>query len=348
MKRIILTSLVSASLMFAGQGAYQSELTITAGGVKPEGNLDLENQLSLGLRVGNYVQSDYFDLVEFGYERAGGVDYVNSTQSTTINRFFVNLVKEYEINKKTALYTLAGVGYEDYTNEQFGNDSEAFFNYGVGVKHWVNDDFALKAEVRHAINSDSDNNFLYTVGFVIPFNKKVAEPVKAKPVIVEEAPQPIAAKIEPKPVIVKVEPPRDDDKDGVINQKDLCLQTPMGRVVNDNGCMKVVELKVNFATNQAVIASDYDGKIQEVADFMNDNKSYKVSLYGHTDWVGSLKYNQTLSEKRASAVADALNQLNVGNSRMTVIGYGESKPIVSNETEEGRAQNRRVEAHFSK
>lgn len=341
MKKIVATTLISASLLLAGSGDYKSELTITGGFGIPEGNLDLENSLNLGLRVGSYVDSKLFDMIEFGYERAGNVDYKNSTEDTTVNRFFINAINEYPINKDAALYALAGFGLEDYTNELFGNDTEGFVNYGVGLKQWVNDNFALKYELRHAINTDGDNNLLASIGFVIPFDKKPAP----APVVVPVEPAPVVAT--PAPVVAIV-PPRDDDNDGVINANDLCLQTPMGRVVDENGCMKVVSLHVNFETNKYAVPASLQTQFGKVADFMNENSKYTVSLEGHTDSLGAEKYNQMLSVKRAEAVQNELLNLGVPKERISTKGFGESKPIESNDTAEGRANNRRVEAHFSK
>ena len=81
---------------------------------------------------------------------------------------------------------------------------------------------------------------------------------------------------------------------------------------------------------------------------MGENPSYRVVLSGHTDSVGTEAYNQKLSEKRANAVAKALEELGVSADKITSIGYGELKPIASNKTKEGRAENRRVEARFNK
>jgi outer membrane protein OmpA-like peptidoglycan-associated protein len=68
-----------------------------------------------------------------------------------------------------------------------------------------------------------------------------------------------------------------------------------------------------------------------------------VEVGGHTDSVGSEAYNQGLSERRADAVRDYLMSKGVKASRLTARGYGESRPVASNDTEEGRAENRRVE-----
>ena len=68
-----------------------------------------------------------------------------------------------------------------------------------------------------------------------------------------------------------------------------------------------------------------------------------MSVDGHTDSIGSDAYNQKLSVRRAQAVADYLEKGGIAASRMTVKGFGESQPVASNDTAEGRAENRRVE-----
>jgi OOP family OmpA-OmpF porin len=73
------------------------------------------------------------------------------------------------------------------------------------------------------------------------------------------------------------------------------------------------------------------------------NPALRVLVNGHTDSIGSEAYNQRLSEKRAKAVLDYLVGRGIDPSRLKAVGHGESRPIASNETEEGRARNRRVE-----
>lgn len=351
MKKLILSLLVASTLVFAGQGDYKSELSLHVGGVKPEGNLDLENQLNLGLRFGVYVEDKFFDMVEAGFERASSVDYDNSTQDTNINRIFINLVKEYDLTKDTALYGLAGIGFENYRNPQFDNDDDGFVQYGVGLKQWITDEFALKAEVRHGITFGGDNNLFYSLGFVIPFGKRVSEemPIKSEPIVVAEKPKPVpvVVKEEPKPVVLKAVP-KDDDNDGVINENDKCLTTPSGKVVNSDGCMKIVRLRVNFANDKSDIPAEYAPRIQDVVSFMIENSNYSVAVDGHTDAIGSEKYNLALSVRRANAVADELISQGIDRSRITVNGYGETDPIATNKTEDGRAQNRRVDTSFTK
>lgn len=83
--------------------------------------------------------------------------------------------------------------------------------------------------------------------------------------------------------------------------------------------------------------------LEKLAQTLNDYEDTNILVAGHTDNVGSEDYNMRLSEKRANAVASFLNNRGVKRSRMSIIGYGESAPIVDNINESGRDKNRRVE-----
>ena len=76
---------------------------------------------------------------------------------------------------------------------------------------------------------------------------------------------------------------------------------------------------------------------------LNTNPTLKISIEGHTDNVGNLQSNQTLSENRAKAVMNALVLKGVDKSRLSAKGWGQEKPISDNNTDEGKAKNRRVE-----
>jgi OmpA-OmpF porin, OOP family len=77
--------------------------------------------------------------------------------------------------------------------------------------------------------------------------------------------------------------------------------------------------------------------------FMNENKDKRANLSGHTDNIGTEAYNQALSERRVNSVKDYVVKKGVDSSRVSGQGFGESKPIADNKTQEGRAKNRRVE-----
>ena len=145
----------------------------------------------------------------------------------------------------------------------------------------------------------------------------------------------------------------DSDGDGVVDSQDLCPDTQVGAKVDDSGCegvtqtIQTFEIRVQFPTNSSVIRDEFDAEIRRVADFLKANPSTFVEIAGHTDNRGEARYNQFLSQRRAEAVANRLTQvLGVNPDRVRATGYGEEQPIATNDTAEGRAANRRVEARI--
>lgn len=106
-----------------------------------------------------------------------------------------------------------------------------------------------------------------------------------------------------------------------------------------------ITLNVQFDTNKAVVKEEYNDEIKRVADFMKEFPDTTAEIGGHTDNIASAAYNQKLSEKRANSVRQYLtDKFGIDGSRLTAVGYGLTKPVAGNDTEEGRQQNRRVEA----
>jgi OOP family OmpA-OmpF porin len=107
---------------------------------------------------------------------------------------------------------------------------------------------------------------------------------------------------------------------------------------------KVILRGVNFDFDKDVIRADAAVILDEAASILTENHSgASVRIEGHADWTGPDAYNQGLSERRASSVRKYLVSHGVDASRLTTAGFGESRPIASNDTREGRALNRRVE-----
>jgi OOP family OmpA-OmpF porin len=99
----------------------------------------------------------------------------------------------------------------------------------------------------------------------------------------------------------------------------------------------------NFDFNKATLTPLGKTKVAEASKILKDNPTIHVEVAGHTDSIGSDKYNQGLSERRAKTVADELVRDGISASRLTVRGYGKRKPVADNSTDAGRAKNRRVE-----
>jgi OOP family OmpA-OmpF porin len=100
---------------------------------------------------------------------------------------------------------------------------------------------------------------------------------------------------------------------------------------------------VNFDFDKSTIRPDAADTLAEAARILREEADLRVSVDGHTDSRGTDEYNERLSERRARAVEEYLMRLGVGDSRLQPQGFGESRPVSTNDTEEGRAQNRRVE-----
>ncbi|PYQ62550.1 MAG: hypothetical protein DMF58_01405 [Acidobacteria bacterium] len=101
-----------------------------------------------------------------------------------------------------------------------------------------------------------------------------------------------------------------------------------------------------FDFNSAALRPESQQTLRDLAGNFQRYPDETISVEGHTDNVGAIDYNQNLSERRAYSVKDYLSTQGVPGSRITAIGYGESRPKASNETPEGRQLNRRVEIHI--
>lgn len=100
---------------------------------------------------------------------------------------------------------------------------------------------------------------------------------------------------------------------------------------------------VTFPVDSSAIQPGFQQTLRDVANTLIQYEKSYVDIYGHTDSTGADSYNQSLSERRASSVANFLSSNGVQRERLATRGFGESQPIASNSTEEGRAANRRVE-----
>ena len=104
-----------------------------------------------------------------------------------------------------------------------------------------------------------------------------------------------------------------------------------------------VAIEVNFAVDKADILPESQPQMDQVRALLADDPGLRLSIDGHTDATGDAAHNQRLSEARAQAVVAALTGQGVDASRLEAKGYGQTQPVADNDTDEGRAKNRRVE-----
>ncbi len=133
----------------------------------------------------------------------------------------------------------------------------------------------------------------------------------------------------------------DSDGDGVSDDVDACPNTPGGAIVDHRGCWVVKGVKFDY--KKWDVKPQFNTNLNNIINILKRNPGLKIRIEGHTDNVGSKKYNLGLSGKRAKAIKAYLVKNGVGQSRITTIGYGLSKPIAGNDTKKGRALNRRAE-----
>lgn len=162
--------------------------------------------------------------------------------------------------------------------------------------------------------------------------------------------------------------PLDSDDDGVADDQDRCADTPVGAKVDPRGCLEQVvkkveqpikkpivkpapkpapaphlELMVLFRTGHAELLAGNEPEFKRGTDFIKRYPGARVVIEGHTDSVGPDAFNLTLSEKRAVRVSQELTaRLKQDAPDISVKGYGETRPIADNETQQGREKNRRV------
>ncbi len=148
----------------------------------------------------------------------------------------------------------------------------------------------------------------------------------------------------------------DTDGDGVLDKDDNCPDVA-GTVAN-NGCPEVTEevqktlneyaKTILFDSGKSSIKEESNQVLKDIVAILNEYPTAKFTVEGHTDSAGSAKLNQRLSDSRANAVKNYLSENGIDQFRLSAVGYGEDRPIATNKTRAGRAQNRRVEINLVK
>jgi OOP family OmpA-OmpF porin len=145
----------------------------------------------------------------------------------------------------------------------------------------------------------------------------------------------------------------DSDGDGVLDSRDKCPNTPKGIKIDSDGCPIPLQEKISitlvieFDYDKAIVKSIYYKDIEKVANILQAYPEKDIELEGHTDSIGSDAYNEKLSNLRAESVKKTLvEKFGIDASRVSTVGYGESMPVATNDTEEGRQKNRRVNGNI--
>jgi OOP family OmpA-OmpF porin len=244
----------------------------------------------------------------------------------------------YIFRDKLSPYVVIGAG---GMNTSFrGNSGISFLGEaGAGLTYELHDNFLIRSDVRYRYvndlnahmqpGTDEFHDMTVNLGFVVPFGDKPKAPAVA-----QVAPAPIPAPVAKPDCSVL-----DDDKDGVNNCKDKCPGSLPGVEVSVLGCW-IVDVK--FDNDKDIIKPQYFAKLDKAAENLKRFPDKAFEVQGHTSQTGTYKHNLNLSERRALAVKKYLTK-NGHVNNLTAKGYSWDKPIDTNETEEGRANNRRVQ-----
>lgn len=279
---------------------------------------------------------------------------------------------------KVVPFITAGLGgiSSDLPHKSF--DTDYLFNYGVGLRYFLTEKLALRGDVAHIIKEPFNNNLLYTIGlsyFIGGAGKEPPKPLDSD----RDGVINIYDKCPSTPAGVAVDAvgcPLDSDLDGVYDYLDKCPGTPAGVKValngcppdrdgdgfadyldkcpdvpgsgSDNGCpVQVIRMRIDveFDTGRAEVKTEYHEEIGKLAETMKEYPDSTLVLEGHTDSTGSDSSNLDLSQRRVDSVRQyMIDTFGINPARITATGYGETRPIADNATEEGRSANRRVEA----
>jgi len=290
-----------------------------------------------------YFFTDNFSLdLEYDTFKGTWNDYASVQPGVTYDKWGLKnyglMARYYFTDWQFRPFVAGGLGVLSHRNVASTGD-ELSWSAGAGLQSQFSKHFSGRVQLLYRYDTDSDTlatengfgDWILSAGLSFDFGGK------------EPPPPPPPAEPPPPPP----PPPNPDlDGDGVLNQHDKCPNTRPGAVVDLDGCEveAVIELDgVHFDFDKATLRPEAKAILDEAAALLAKHERVVVEVAGHTDSTGPEAYNQGLSERRAKSVQDYLVSKGVRASRLTAKGYGESMPVASNDTEEGRAENRRVE-----
>jgi OOP family OmpA-OmpF porin len=324
-------------------GAQPWHVTGTIGGVNTQNSRDTRNTgvlwgVGFGRFFGNNVSVD----LEYDEWQGTYRGYNTAVPGATYDKWGLSNLslygRYYFGDTMWRPYVVGGVGGQKHRSV-LDEGTNMALSYGIGVQGQVAKHISVRAQGLWRRDLDGESivahsryvDFYYSIG--VSFDFGGTEPPPPPP------PPPPPAKPTP--------PPNPDlDGDGVLNEHDKCPNTRPGAVVDLDGCEveAVIELGgVHFDFDKSTLKPEAIVVLNKAVALLQQHERVVVEVAGHTDSIGSDAYNQKLSERRAIAVKDYLTSKGIKASRLTAKGYGESMPVASNDTEEGRAENRRVE-----
>jgi OOP family OmpA-OmpF porin len=326
--RLISTSLILAGLALpalAQDDPYDNRWYVGAAGglVWPDSDrlADDRPEMHYGIHVGRFLSPAFsldlrLDRYEFDYER-GGVATGDITQQS------YGLVGRYHfVEGRTRPYILGGLGIQDHDNF-FDDGRDMYASLGLGFLHTFSDRFSVRLEAEYRRDNDRStidqergfSDTLVTLGFNIPFGERPRAPAP------EPAPRPVRQAPAPAPAPAPTPMPE-----------------PEPEVIFE------FSSEVTFGLNSAELQPAAVAELNDAIELLAMHPELTlIQVAGYTCNLGDSDYNQGLSQRRAEAVHDYLVENGIADERLSVRGFGESRPKVPNDSDANRRENRRVE-----
>lgn len=412
-----LIGIVLAALILSATAAFgavkEGDLSISPviGGYTFEGKQHLDTSLVYGVRAGYNFTNAFGAEALFDYALAKSN---NGKGKADLYRYGGDLLYHFMPDNRLVPYVAAGFSGINFYGAHMNRNTRGALDYGVGLKYFINDNIALRGDVRHILYSYSStiyNNLEYTLGAYIPFGGVKPAPKPVEPPPVQQATQPKAAPAAPQIVVEPAPKPSStlsvvpatvtkgqsarlnwtslnadkcDIKPGIgpvpvqgdtvitpdsdasytltcageggtsTSSAAIAVTMPPVKMsakkakAMERFCNKPAVVSVLFDTNKAVIKPKYTADINELGEFLQDFPNAKGEISGHTDNVGGKAFNIKLSQRRADSVKQYIQKnFSIAPERLTIKGFGFSKPVASNKTKAGKAKNRRIETNFA-
>jgi OOP family OmpA-OmpF porin len=357
MKKQTLAVAVSCALIGASAHAQSSSEKEIWGGVfgeyysvypdKFEPNTDYDSGLGWGGEIGIKLNPDW----GFRFEVAK-LDIDADTGNGNITGERIGVDAMYFINQSN-YYIFGGL-----KNQRF-DESYRMADLGLGA-HWqLNDKWKVITELAGYYDFGQGNpEYSAKVGIAYSFGKKADKRVSKdsdndgvidQKDLCPNTPYGTSVNADGCPMTAV-----DSDNDGVVDAKDECANTPMNDKVDDKGCSvfteesKTMSLKIMFDNNSSKLKNVDSASVQEFVDFMRRYGSTNAVIEGYASAPGTDAYNMKLSVERAQNVRQYLvEQYSIAGSRLEAVGYGETKLLDSGNTREAHQKNRRIEAYVT-
>lgn len=332
--------LLMAAPTIGAQNNVAAELGVFVQYSKYDAFTHLKDGLGAGARFG------FYPFKNFALEYEADVTKTSSSLLGDLTAWNnrVDGIFYFPVSQKLKL--LAGGGWTGtrYYSDTTLNEFDSGGNAVVGFKYCFSDKWAMRTDVNADFKDPSDQTLsgerTRTYNVRLGFSRFLGGPSRNSPCYIAPPPPP-PAPVYVAPVPAPAPPPPPMPPTPVVQETPQQQPAPAPKPAPVR--RELLTLRgAAFEFDKSTLTALAKDTLSQVAATLRNFPDAKIEIQGHTDWIGSEAYNQALSERRANAVRDYLISIGIAGSRITALGHGETRPVATNETAAGRAENRRV------